>query len=1012
MNTKLLKILLSILFVFLWTSCEDPEDNNSDSGTTSGCDGCEDSRGEDLNGYSDPLASLFFDLTNESLEYTYDFYSISGIGYANTIDLPCSIRETDVVSFYTFPDYLIESQGCQYEDCGWCSGVDLNSNLNQEEAEIACDSLNGTWLTPAEDVSASDIYADPSPLDETYGGQCSCQCLDSDGYAVDCNSNNAVATSYSEPAAPAGGACQNSLYTTQSDCEMYGWIWFTGTIDCSLMDANQDCVMEDEIDADITNIEEAEFSISYTNLEKLFWDKEAGRYKPQVSNEIVEEVTLTDDSDVYDVKRYWSVINEWDAENIDGMVYIDHSQWNDTTIVVEEEPIYCEDINVETDCTTELGCEWDVNGDSCWPLVCSLFSGNQDGCESAGSCLWINDTCQDGQYPVSVDIVIDQTFEYTASILNPDSLMFRINSDCDNNGEWTAAEDYEDVGIDGCADEYEDGNGGCLITPDATESDPNGDNYNCGIDGICPCDIDYTGPDTNEGGLGTECNGQYDCQAPYCNIELSGDFYVGEPFVDRSDNLPSAEIFWDTEIGDTGEGNGIWMGEELEPWADLNCNLIYDELSDGSGNGIWDDDEIYQDFNFNGIWDEGEPLYKSSDTPNQLIVNYDTNGDGIVDESDGPPEAISEIDPDEINSVMAYLNGGYVQFDDIIKEESYSDYKYYTYTPIAAIETFFSNQIIEDVPPPLITDQYNIAKTYWPTLPNGTDVNGDGIADRYYDYDYHLFKYDDESPHQNLLKLIHPAYYYEPGFHYTPDAIDEGFFEIADLLRDTMIYASGNDLRQGELVVTSSTDSVDVTGDGTYNHVYDVTKRFEVEFDTLNVPLRKVLGSLSDDVNGDCSEGQVLICAADGKISCPDAGSDEWTENDCGEYIKEINQCSSDSTLYAYKVIRTKTSVLHGPGTEYGERNTVWLSEGLGIIKDKLEIRWTGENGNMDNWVEFSRLELKSTEQSESGFNLGRLFNSGKIININNFENEGSFNNDPYIPQPTAILQRVRVNND
>ena len=33
-------------------------------------------------------------------------------------------------------------------------------------------------------------------------------------------------------------------------------------------------------------------------------------------------------------------------------------------------------------------------------------------------------------------------------------------------------------------------------------------------------------------------------------------------------------------------------------------------------------------------------------------------------------------------------------------------------------------------------------------------------------------------------------------------------------------------------------------------------------------------------------------------------------------------------------------------------------------------------------------------------------------FDINNFENENGFNNDPYIPQPTAILQRVRVNND
>ena len=103
---------------------------------------------------------------------------------------------------------------------------------------------------------------------------------------------------------------------------------------------------------------------------------------------------------------------------------------------------------------------------------------------------------------------------------------------------------------------------------------------------------------------------------------------------------------------------------------------------------------------------------------------------------------------------------------------------------------------------------------------------------------------------------------------------------------------------------------------------------------------------------------------------------------------------------------------MHGSGIEYGERNTVWLAEGLGIIKDKLEVRWTGQNGDMDNWTEYSRLELKSIENSQSGFNLGRLFNSGKVINLNNFENEEGFNNDPYIPQPTAIIQRVRHVNE
>ena len=40
------------------------------------------------------------------------------------------------------------------------------------------------------------------------------------------------------------------------------------------------------------------------------------------------------------------------------------------------------------------------------------------------------------------------------------------------------------------------------------------------------------------------------------------------------------------------------------------------------------------------------------------------------------------------------------------------------------------------------------------------------------------------------------------------------------------------------------------------------------------------------------------------------------------------------------------------------------------------------------------------------------MFNSGKIIELNDIQNEEGFEGDPYKPQPTAILQRVRINND
>tara|TARA_Y100001968_G_C19446828_1_gene765856 strand:+ start:1967 stop:4891 length:2925 start_codon:yes stop_codon:yes gene_type:complete len=974
MNNKLKLFLVFIISTF-WISCEDPDSASNNGNSESGQQNSS-TIGQELPGAQGPIAELFFDLTNESLDYTYDFYSISGIGYANTIDLPCSIRETDVVNLYTFPDYLIEAQDCQYENCGWCNGEQLDIDLSQEE----CIALSGTWVESTDELVNADDFRIHSLLDETYGGFCSCWCVDISGNMVDCGSNNAVSQVYSQGVP--GNSCQNLDYENKSDCESAGWVWFdqdlTGDgiadVDCSLMDANQDCVMEDAQDSGIINEEIAEFSVSYTNLEKLNWNVEAGRYKPQVSSEITEEVEVVDQSDSYDISRYWSIINEW--ENIDGKIYIDHSQWNDTTLVYEEE--------------------------------------GED-----------------------VDITIEQTFEYVQSILNPDSLMFRIHSDCNNDGVQTVAETYEDVGIDGCPSIYETGDDGCAcdfsLDPDLNEC--NSTHEICEPDSNNPL-LCANGDDPNidnwEVGLSkeifTEDNSQYDCLSPYCNLELSQDFYTGEPFIDRVDNLPAAEVYWDIPIGDTEEGNGQWQGEELEPWADLNCNLLYDESADGTGNGVWDDDESYQDLNGNGIWDNNEPLYRLSEIPNQIIVNYDTDGNGIVNELDGPPEVIHEIDPDAINSAMVYLNNSYVSYTDIIKEESFEYYDSYTYTPIREVVTVFSNEIIEELPAPLVSNQYNIAKTYWPTLPDGTDVDGNGIADRFYDYDYHLFKYDD-GVNQNLLKLIHPSYYYDPGFFETPDNISEGFFEISDLIEDIMIYVNGNNLRNDEKVIEFSVDSVDVTGDGVYNHVYDLTKEFEVSYEPVGVPLRSgdcadinnCMGTLLEQgetltigdetfVNS-CSEGELVVCYDNLKDSCSDDNS-YVKENDCGELIKEVNQCSKYKTLDTYKVIRTKTSVMHGSGVEYGERNTIWLAEGLGIVKDKLEIRWTGENGDTNNWTEYSRLELKSMENSNSGFNLGRMFQSGKIIDINNFENEGDFNNDPYIPKPTAIIQRVRTNND
>ena len=81
----------------LWVSCEEPEDNSSGN-IDSNPDLNDDTFDEDLSGAN--LQDLFFNLENQ-LDYTYDYYTVDGIGYSNTIEAECSLRETDIVSFYT-----------------------------------------------------------------------------------------------------------------------------------------------------------------------------------------------------------------------------------------------------------------------------------------------------------------------------------------------------------------------------------------------------------------------------------------------------------------------------------------------------------------------------------------------------------------------------------------------------------------------------------------------------------------------------------------------------------------------------------------------------------------------------------------------------------------------------------------------------------------------------------------------------------------------------------------------
>ena len=67
-----------------------------------------------------------------------------------------------------------------------------------------------------------------------------------------------------------------------------------------------------------------------------------------------------------------------------------------------------------------------------------------------------------------------------------------------------------------------------------------------------------------------------------------------------------------------------------------------------------------------------------------------------------------------------------------------------------------------------------------------------------------------------------------------------------------------------------------------------------------------------------------------------------------------------------------------------------------------MEHRWPGFD-----WEEFSRLELRNSGTGSNN-SLNRMLGGYKILDINKFEHENSLNNDPFIPNPTAIIQRSK----
>ncbi len=193
----------------------------------------------------------------------------------------------------------------------------------------------------------------------------------------------------------------------------------------------------------------------------------------------------------------------------------------------------------------------------------------------------------------------------------------------DDDGDWSA--DSHDVGIDGCSDLFEDGYGGCNLSPGEGIDDPNDDNWqDCGSDGLCDeeeqgydvvSNPDPNGDnyDYNTNPFGTEQNNRYDKGE---KTEQNGTADIGEPNIDILDleeAIPTTTHFmvvnitnssdldtvvdWRTDLdGDLGQFSGMVL--------DINNQTNVNVLPDPSGfhpSSENDYSYIFSPFNFGGI---------------------------------------------------------------------------------------------------------------------------------------------------------------------------------------------------------------------------------------------------------------------------------------------------------------------------------------------------------------------------------------------------------------------------
>ena len=355
------------------------------------------------------------------------------------------------------------------------------------------------------------------------------------------------------------------------------------------------------------------------------------------------------------------------------------------------------------------------------------------------------------------DDILDASFEFSRTSLSSDSLIYRINTDCNDNGFRDDAEPFTDTNGNEKWDSGEPftdlGNG---IWDDAEPY----------------VDLDENGENPLHGFQDRNCNDVWDDAEEIVDEGTEGSIYDEFHslwFIDRGNGL------WDddeivTQVAAYEETSydelfkfGKISKNLLVSWEDPNTPRILEEIypgekyTDADNDGSYDPGEEFEDLNGNG--------------------DYDANGDSLVAKW-----------PD--------LNGNPIVFRDIIQRYQYDVTTQKLVTNLDSVVMVWSHPVVGNADEN--SEQggdYYITKTKWEYI--------DATEGFKREYDYHFFK-----KNEHIYKRVFPSHFLPYGFHGYSGADDGTFeggfwFDSTRFVDQVLYYTPGNYFRDGERVGTA-----------------------------------------------------------------------------------------------------------------------------------------------------------------------------------------------------------------